>query len=98
MFEYYLLLLFIIFYVLRGLLMFSSRHKHLLITLLRLEYVILNIFFLLIFNIIWDRREAYLALIFLVFAVSEGRLGLSLLVSIVRSHGGDYFKRFNLVW
>ena len=47
---------------------------------------------------IWDRREAYLTLVFLIFAVSEGSLGLSILVSIVRSHGGDYFKRFNLVW
>lgn len=98
MFEYYLLLIFILFYVFRGLFMFSSRHKHLLITLLSLEYVILNIFFLLIFNMIWDRREGYISLIFLIFSVAEGRLGLSILVSVVRRHGGDYFKRFNLVW
>lgn len=98
MFEYYLFIMFILFYVFRGLFIFSSRHKHLLITLLSLEYVMLNIFFLLMFNMIWDGREAYLSLIFLIFSVSEGRLGLSILVSIVRTHGGDYFKRFNLLW
>jgi NADH-ubiquinone oxidoreductase chain 4L len=46
---------------------------------------------------IWDRREGYISLVFLIFSVAEGRLGLSILVSVVRSHGGDYFKRFNLV-
>lgn len=69
-----------------------------LVTLLRLEYIMLNIFIILIINIRWERNESFLSLIFLVFAVSEGRLGLSLLVSISRSHGGDQIKRFNLLW
>jgi NADH:ubiquinone oxidoreductase subunit K len=41
--------------------------------------------------------EGYLSLIFLVFAVSEGALGLSVLVVLARRHGRDYFKSFNLV-
>jgi NADH:ubiquinone oxidoreductase subunit K len=41
--------------------------------------------------------EGYMSLIFLVFAVSEGAVGLSVLVVLARRHGSDYFKRFNLV-
>lgn len=81
-----------------GLFVFRSRHKHLLITLLRLEYIILNIFIILVLNVQWESSEGFITLVFLVFAVSEGSLGLSLLVRIVRRHGGDYLKRFNLVW
>jgi NADH:ubiquinone oxidoreductase subunit K len=41
--------------------------------------------------------EGYLSLIFLVFAVSDGAVGLSILVVLARRHGRDYFKSFNLV-
>lgn len=98
MFEYYLFLLLAIFYIIRGIFIFSSQHKHLLVALLRLEYIMLNVFFILLINMGMETREGYLSLVFLVFAVSEGSLGLAILVSIVRRHGGDYFKRFNLVW
>lgn len=67
-------------------------------TLLRLEYIILNIFMILILNLGWERFESYISLIFLVFAVSEGRVGLSLLVTIARNHGSDQIKSLNLVW
>lgn len=30
--------------------------------------------------------------------VREGVLGLSILVSIIRTHGNDYFQRFNILW
>jgi NADH:ubiquinone oxidoreductase subunit K len=98
MLEYYLFLVLLLFYIRRGIFVFRSQHKHLLVTLLRLEYVILNIFLILIMNIRWEARESYLSLIFLIFAVSEGRVGLSLLVSISRRHGGDQLKSFNLLW
>jgi hypothetical protein len=47
MLNYYLVMLFVGFFILRGLLVFCSQHKHLLVTLLRLEYLILRIFILL---------------------------------------------------
>lgn len=98
MLEYYFFIILTLFYIGRGIFIFTSQHKHLLITLLSLEYIMLNIFLILIINIRWERIEAYISLIFLVFAVSEGSLGLSVLVSISRRHGGDHIKRFNLVW
>jgi NADH:ubiquinone oxidoreductase subunit K len=57
----------------------------------------LNIFFLLVTNLALEGRERYILLVFLIFAVTEGRVGLSLLISLTRSHGRDHLKRFNLL-
>lgn len=85
----------IIFFI--GNLIFISKNKHLLIILLRLEFIVLRIFFfLLVFLIIID-YDIYILIVFLVFSVCEGSLGLSILVSIIRTHGNDYFQRFNLL-
>jgi hypothetical protein len=35
---------------------------------------------------------------FFVFSVCEGSLGLSILVSIIRSHGNDYFQSYRVNW
>jgi NADH-ubiquinone oxidoreductase chain 4L len=77
-----------------GLISFLSYRKHLLNTLLRLEFIILGVFFVLIFFSSGVRKELNYALFFLRLVACEGSLGLSILVSIVRSHGRDYFKRF----
>lgn len=71
-----------------------SYRKHLLNTLLRLEFIILGIFFFINNCISEIGREVYFVLFFLTLAACEGALGLSLLVSIVRRHGNDYFNRF----
>lgn len=85
----------IIFFI--GNLIFVSKNKHLLIVLLRLEFIVLRIFFfILVFLIIID-YDIYILIVFLVFSVCEGSLGLSILVSIIRTHGNDYFQRFNLI-
>jgi NADH-ubiquinone oxidoreductase chain 4L len=34
---------------------------------------------------------------FLVFSVCEASLGLSILVSIIRSHGNDYFQPYSVL-
>lgn len=98
MLNFYIVVFFILFFVLRGLLVFCSQHKHLLVTLLRLEYIILSMFILLMLRGGQEIMEGYLSLIFLVFAVSDGAVGLSILVVLARRHGRDYFKSFNLVW
>ena len=97
MLNFYAAVLFMVFFVVRGLLVFCSQHKHLLVTLLRLEYIILCIFILLMVGGGQEVIEGYLSLIFLVFAVSDGAVGLSILVVLARRHGRDYFKSFNLV-
>lgn len=85
----------IIFFI--GNLIFVSKNKHLLIVLLRLEFIVLRIFFFfLVFLIIID-YDIYILMVFLVFSVCEGSLGLSILVSIIRTHGNDYFQRFSLI-
>lgn len=80
--------------VFRGLWSFVSFRKHLLNTLLSLEFIILGIFFLISSCFLGLNIEVYFILFFLALAVCEGSLGLSLLVSIVRTHGNDYFRRF----
>nr|YP_009509600.1 NADH dehydrogenase subunit 4L [Pachygrapsus marmoratus]AUN45017.1 NADH dehydrogenase subunit 4L [Pachygrapsus marmoratus] len=80
-----------------GLWSFISYHKHLLNSLLSLEFMMLSIFWLLVVHSSNIGSEVYFGLFFLTLAVCEGALGLALLVLIVRSHGNDYFKSFNML-
>jgi NADH-ubiquinone oxidoreductase chain 4L len=80
-----------------GNIIFVSKHKHLLIVLLSLEFIVLRIFFLILVIISFIEYDIYILIVFLVFSVCEGVLGLSILVSIIRTHGNDYFQRFNLL-
>ena len=80
-----------------GLWVFSSKRKHLLITLLRLEFIVLILFIILYYYVLIIRGELYITIFFLSFAVCEGALGLSILVSIIRTHGNDYFNSFGLL-
>lgn len=83
-----------IMFVLCGVISFVSLQKHLLNALLRLEFIILGIFFILALYSSKVRNELNYIFFFLSLAACEGALGLSLLVSIVRRHGNDYFKGF----
>lgn len=80
-----------------GLFTFISNRKHLLSILLSLEYIVLSLFYLLFIFLNIYNYETFFLLIFLVFSVCEGALGLSILVSIIRTHGNDYFQRFNIL-
>nr|AII41679.1 NADH dehydrogenase subunit 4L [Pedetontinus luanchuanensis] len=81
--------------VVSGMFVFISKRKHLLAVLFSLEYIMLGIFMLLVFLLVSFNMDIYFSLIFLTLAVCEGALGLSILVSLVRSHGNDYFMSFN---
>lgn len=85
----------IIFFI--GNIIFVSKQKHLLIVLLSLEFIVLRIFFFLLIILNFYFYDAYMLIVFLVFSVCEGALGLSILVSIIRTHGNDYFQSFNLL-
>nr|UPM51941.1 NADH dehydrogenase subunit 4L [Parnassius apollo] len=80
-----------------GNMIFVSKHKHLLIVLLSLEFIVLSVFFLMMIYLNYIEYEMYMLMIFLLFTVCEGALGLSILVSMIRTHGNDYFKSFNLL-
>nr|UFZ13186.1 NADH dehydrogenase subunit 4L [Neochauliodes rotundatus] len=80
-----------------GIWVFVSKRKHLLLMLLSLEFIVVCLFswlmwFLLVFN-----YEFYFSMVFLTFTVCEGALGLSILVSMIRTHGNDYFNSFSIL-
>nr|AZQ21626.1 NADH dehydrogenase subunit 4L [Mythimna pallidicosta] len=80
-----------------GNLIFISKHKHLMIVLLSLEFIVLSIFFFMLIYLMYIDYDMYMLMVFLVFSVCEGALGLSILVSMIRTHGNDYFQSFNLL-
>nr|YP_009236648.1 NADH dehydrogenase subunit 4L [Acraea egina]AMJ17115.1 NADH dehydrogenase subunit 4L [Acraea egina] len=90
-----MLLILIMFLI--GNMIFVSKHKHLLIVLMSLEFIVLSIFFLLLLFLMLIDYNMYMLMVFLVFSVCEGALGLSILVSMIRTHGNDYFQSFNLI-
>nr|WGO57947.1 NADH dehydrogenase subunit 4L [Hemithyrsocera longiseta] len=87
--------MFIIFFC--GVWVFSSNRKHLLITLLSLEFIVLVLYLMLYFYLNLFNYEYFFGMIFLSFSVCEGSLGLSILVSMIRSYGNDYFQTFNML-
>nr|YP_009537996.1 NADH dehydrogenase subunit 4L [Litinga mimica]AYN60739.1 NADH dehydrogenase subunit 4L [Litinga mimica] len=80
-----------------GNMIFVSKYKHLLIVLMSLEFMVLSIFFLMLLYLMMIDYNLYMMMVFLVFSVCEGALGLSILVSMIRTHGNDYFQSFNLI-
>nr|YP_010632188.1 NADH dehydrogenase subunit 4L [Cybister brevis]WBP62302.1 NADH dehydrogenase subunit 4L [Cybister brevis] len=85
-----------IFMYFSGLLMFSMKRKHLLLMLLSMEFIILSLYLLLFVYLSCYDFEYYFSMMFLVFCVCESVLGLSILVSLIRTHGNDYFFSMNL--
>nr|QFO87060.1 NADH dehydrogenase subunit 4L [Latreillia valida] len=87
----------IIFMIVCGLFSFISFHKHLLNSLLSLEFTMLGIFWFMNFYVSSVGNEIYFILFFLTMIACEGVLGLSLLIFIVRSYGNDYFSSFSIL-
>nr|YP_010166721.1 NADH dehydrogenase subunit 4L [Oreodytes davisii]QRV62825.1 NADH dehydrogenase subunit 4L [Oreodytes davisii] len=79
-----------------GLFVFCSKRKHLLLMLLSMEFIILSLYVLLFIFLSNFDYEFYFSMIFLVFCVCESVMGLSVLVSLIRTHGNDYFFSMNL--
>nr|YP_010620989.1 NADH dehydrogenase subunit 4L [Periplaneta ceylonica]WAX39372.1 NADH dehydrogenase subunit 4L [Periplaneta ceylonica] len=77
-----------------GIWVFSSNRKHLLVTLLSLEFIVLVLFLMLYIYLNMFNYELFFSMIFLTFSVCEGALGLSILVSMIRSYGNDYFQSY----
>nr|YP_009948201.1 NADH dehydrogenase subunit 4L [Pieris napi]QOH97369.1 NADH dehydrogenase subunit 4L [Pieris napi]UBU96186.1 NADH dehydrogenase subunit 4L [Pieris rapae] len=90
------LVILIMFFI--GNMIFVSKHKHLLIVLLSLEFIVLSIYFLMMYYFLMMNYDMYMLMVFLVFSVCEGALGLSILVSMIRTFGNDYFQSYNLLW
>nr|YP_009019975.1 NADH dehydrogenase subunit 4L [Megaselia scalaris]AHJ91466.1 NADH dehydrogenase subunit 4L [Megaselia scalaris] len=82
---------------LSGVYMFVSLRKHLLSMLLSLEFIMLSLFMFLFYFLVNYNSEMYVLMMFLIFMVCEGALGLSILVSMIRTHGNNYFQSFNIL-
>nr|UOU85327.1 NADH dehydrogenase subunit 4L [Cordilura albipes] len=85
------------FLFIMGVFTFISNRKHLLSMLLSLEYIVLSLFILLFIYLSMLNYENFFSMMFLTFTVCEGALGLSILVSMIRTHGNDYFQSFNIL-
>nr|YP_010598430.1 NADH dehydrogenase subunit 4L [Pachymantis bicingulata]UIX55387.1 NADH dehydrogenase subunit 4L [Pachymantis bicingulata] len=92
-----MMLMMLNFMFLCGLWVFCSKRKHLLMTLLSLEFIVLILFIILYYYVLMMSGELYMTMFFLSFAVCEGVLGLSILVLMIRTHGNDFFNSFNLL-
>nr|ULR86957.1 NADH dehydrogenase subunit 4L [Macquartia sp. 4 HNL-2022a] len=82
---------------LMGSFIFVSNRKHLLSMLLSLEYIVLGLFLMLFIYLNMLMYEEFFSMMFLTFSVCEGVLGLSILVSMIRTHGNDYFQSLNIL-
>nr|UEK25894.1 NADH dehydrogenase subunit 4L [Thalamita sima]UEV85630.1 NADH dehydrogenase subunit 4L [Thalamita sima] len=76
---------------------FISYNKHMLNSLLSLEFMMLGVFWLMSTQLALVGSEVYFSLFFLTLAACEGALGLTMLILVVRSHGNDVFSSFNLL-
>nr|WGL40379.1 NADH dehydrogenase subunit 4L [Kingdonella sp.] len=79
-----------------GVNIYVSKHMHLLMVLLGLEYIVLSLFMLIVIFVVEFDHDYFFPVIFLVFSVCDGALGLSILVSMISSHGNDFFNSFSL--
>nr|ALO71227.1 NADH deshydrogenase subunit 4L [Trapezodirus sp. 1 EF-2015] len=80
-----------------NLLMFTLVRKHLLMMLLSLEFIIITLYVLLFIYLSFS-FSYYFGFIFMIMSICEGVLGLSILVSMIRFYGNDYFQSFNILW
>uniref|UniRef100_UPI0031F457BC NADH dehydrogenase subunit 4L n=1 Tax=Saropogon luteus TaxID=468801 RepID=UPI0031F457BC len=88
---------FCIFLFISGIISFVLNRKHLLSMLLSLEYIVLSLFLIIFVYLNYMNFESYFSMVFLTFSVCEGALGLSILVSMIRTHGNDYFQTFSIL-
>lgn len=92
-----MVIIIITFIFIRGLMVFRSTRKHLLISLFSLEYIVIVLFILFFIYLIYFGFELYYSLIFLVFSVCEGALGLGVLVNLIRRHGNDLLSSLSVL-
>nr|YP_009691883.1 NADH dehydrogenase subunit 4L [Nortia carinicollis]QEG58676.1 NADH dehydrogenase subunit 4L [Nortia carinicollis] len=87
-----------IFMVFSSLLVFSSKRKHLLLMLLSLEFLVISLYLSMYFYFSFSGLNYFFCMIYLTMSVCEGALGLSILVSMIRSWGNDYVLSFSFLW
>nr|AIW06153.1 NADH dehydrogenase subunit 4L [Gaeana maculata] len=79
-----------------GMVSLCWNHKHIMMSLLSLEFIVLSLFCYFSFILSFIMSDLYMLLIFLTFSVCEGVLGLTCLITLIRFHGNDNLLSINL--
>nr|UBS94013.1 NADH dehydrogenase subunit 4L [Oliarus cf. filicicola HI01081] len=87
---------FFFFFFFFGLIALFLVRKHYLMSLLSMELIFLSLFLFNMYYLSFYNFEYFYCILFLIFGVCDGSLGLTLLVYLVRKMGGDYVDSFNL--
>nr|ASM82666.1 NADH dehydrogenase subunit 4L [Paratimomenus flavocapitatus] len=80
-----------------GLLSVILTRSHFLALLLGLEFMVLGIFVLAMETLMEIWGNGQFGLVFLVFSVCEGSLGLTILIVLVRAYGNDYLRGLSIL-
>nr|YP_010730035.1 NADH dehydrogenase subunit 4L [Ctenophthalmus quadratus]WEF75075.1 NADH dehydrogenase subunit 4L [Ctenophthalmus quadratus] len=94
--KFYLVIM-ISFMFIMGFFKFCLNKRSLLVSLLILEYLVLMLFMLLYLSLNFCMFENFFLMMYIVMSVCESVLGLSILVSMIRTHGSDYFMGYNML-
>nr|UYA96528.1 NADH dehydrogenase subunit 4L [Syrista sp. 1 GYN-2021c] len=80
-----------------SLMIFMKFNKHILLILMSMEFFVVVMFYMwfVYFNMV--DLNYFLSLYYLIFAVNESVLGLSIMIIIMRSNGNDYLTSMNLI-
>nr|YP_009488375.1 NADH dehydrogenase subunit 4L [Tingis cardui]AWD31634.1 NADH dehydrogenase subunit 4L [Tingis cardui] len=88
----------IISYICGFTVLFSMR-SHLLLTLIGIEFLMIVIYMIMFYNFIIFNFDLYFIMLFLILLVCEGGLGLSILVTLIRTHGNDMINSlYMMLW
>lgn len=77
--------------------MFGFYYKHLILIIIRLEFIVVRLLYNIFIIIINIQSISYIIIFVLRFMVCEGALVLTLVVLIVRFYGNDYFNTMRIL-
>nr|YP_009643528.1 NADH dehydrogenase subunit 4L [Antilochus coquebertii]APO08971.1 NADH dehydrogenase subunit 4L [Antilochus coquebertii] len=91
------MILSLFFMFIMGSIFFCLSHKHLLLTLFGMEYLMLSLYSFFSLFLLFYGCEFYFILVFFIISICEGALGLGVLVSMIRNHGNDYLSSLSVL-
>nr|AHA52568.1 NADH dehydrogenase subunit 4L [Pselaphanus sp. QL-2013] len=80
-----------------SILLFSFYFKHMLLTLISIEFMMINLMMNIYLNLLYLKINLFFISFFLTISVCESVLGLSLLIFMMRFTGNDFMKSLNLM-
>ena len=87
----------IFFCLLIGLFSYCVIRRHVLISLISLEFIRIILFLILVDCYCLMVLDSFVFLFYLVFSACEGAFGLGVIIYMVRGYGNDLFRRMRLM-